>query len=188
MLQFTVIGNLGNDAEIKDFNGRLAIVFNVAHTERWTNEKGVTSETTTWVSCIWNSDGGNLLAYLKKGTMVYCQGSGSTRVYSSPKERAYVAGLNLRVSHIELVGGRIDTVPKQLVDKSGLLHNVFKHYFINPNGLEFKGQEFLTLYDKKMNAYRVAPSGFITIPADTSETPETTGTSESKETEEYTSF
>lgn len=34
MLAVTVIGNIGNDAEIKEFNGQKFIAFNVASTER----------------------------------------------------------------------------------------------------------------------------------------------------------
>lgn len=35
MLAVTVIGNIGNDAEIKEFNGQKFIAFNVASTERY---------------------------------------------------------------------------------------------------------------------------------------------------------
>lgn len=133
MLQLTIIGNLGSDAEVKDFNGKKAVCFNVAHTDRWTDDAGTKHETTSWVSCILNGDGGNLLQYLKRGTTVYAVGEASTRVYSSPKERRMVAGLNLRVNHIELVGGRIDEVPRRLVTPDGLLVDTFKAYFINPD-------------------------------------------------------
>lgn len=34
MLAVTVIGNIGNDAEIKEFNGQKFIAFNVASTEQ----------------------------------------------------------------------------------------------------------------------------------------------------------
>ena len=64
MLQVQVIGNLGADAEVKEFNGSKGVCFNVAHTERWTDEQGTKHENTTWVSCILNGDGGKLLPYL----------------------------------------------------------------------------------------------------------------------------
>lgn len=120
MLNLQVIGNLGADAEVKDFNGRRAVVFNVAHTERFKGSDGVQHETTTWVSCIWNSEGGNLLQYLRKGTQIFCTGTPTLRVYDSPKEHCKVAGLNLRVSHIELVGGkREDTAPQNVQGGEG---------------------------------------------------------------------
>ena len=106
MLQLQIIGNLGADAEIKDFNGRKCVAFNVAHTERYKDAQGNQVESTTWVSCLWNSDGGKLLPYLKKGTQVFVEGSMSLRVYDSPKAHAKVAGANLSVRHLELVGGK----------------------------------------------------------------------------------
>lgn len=106
MLDLQIIGNLGADATIKDFSGRKAVVFNVAHTDKWKDEEGTAHETTTWVSCIWNSDGGKVLPYLKKGQMVFVSGTPSLRIYDSPKEHCKVAGLNLRVNRIELVGGK----------------------------------------------------------------------------------
>lgn len=166
MLQLTVIGNLGADAQVKDFNGRKAVTFNVAHTERWTDEDGTKHETTTWVSCILNGDGGNLLPYLKAGTTVYAIGAASTRVYSSPKERKMVAGLNLRIDHIELVGGRVDDVPRQLMDEQGLLYNTTKCFWLSPDQVKQLGIKKGThacLMDTKMTRqFAVDYSGYIT--------------------------
>lgn len=41
MLAVTVIGNIGNDAEIKEFNGQKFIAFNVASTERYKTNTAV---------------------------------------------------------------------------------------------------------------------------------------------------
>lgn len=111
MLQLQVIGNLGADAEIKDFNGRKCVAFNVAHTERYKDAQGNQVESTTWVSCLWNGDGGKLLQYLKRGTQVFAEGSMSLRVYDSAKAHAKIAGANLSVRHIELVGGKKEDSP-----------------------------------------------------------------------------
>ena len=35
MLTAEIIGNIGNDAEIKEFNGKKYISFSVAHTDRY---------------------------------------------------------------------------------------------------------------------------------------------------------
>ena len=45
MLQLEVIGNLGNDAEIKEFGGNKYVSMNVAHSEK--RKDG--GETTVWV-------------------------------------------------------------------------------------------------------------------------------------------
>ena len=49
MLQIEVIGNIGNDAEIKEFSGKKYVSFNVAHSEKHKDANGVNVETTTWV-------------------------------------------------------------------------------------------------------------------------------------------
>ena len=166
MLQLSIIGNLGADAQVKDFNGRKAVTFNVAHTDRWSDESGTKHEQTTWVSCILNGDGGNLLQFLKAGTTVYAIGAVSTRVYSSPKERKMVAGLNLRIDHIELVGGRVDEVPRQLMDEQGLLYNTTKCYWLSPElvkQLNIKKGTHAVLTDVRMTRqFSIDNRGYIT--------------------------
>ena len=49
MLQIEVIGNIGADAEIKEFGGKKYVSFNVAHSERRKDASGTTVESTTWV-------------------------------------------------------------------------------------------------------------------------------------------
>lgn len=141
MLQLSIIGNLGADAEVKDFNGKKAVCFNVAHTDRWTDEAGTKHDSTTWVSCILNGEGGNLLPYLKRGATVYAVGDCSTRVYSSPKERRMVAGLNLRVNRVELVGGRIDEIPHNLVTPDGCLLETHKAFYVAQEAVKTLGIE-----------------------------------------------
>jgi len=96
MLELTIIGNLGKDAEQKDINGRPAMTFSVAHSEKGADGQ----ERTTWVSCIRNIKDGNntLLQYLKKGTRVYVRGKVYTKIYND------TATLNCNVTYIELLG------------------------------------------------------------------------------------
>lgn len=157
MLQTTIIGNLGADAEVKELNGRKFVSFNVAHSEKWTDENNVQCERTLWVSCTLNGDGGNLLPYLKKGTSIYAIGRTSTRVYSSKKERGFVAGLNLSITHIELIGGKVDEIPSRLYTTQGREVKVNKAFFIYQE--EGWNQ---TLLDKQGNQYYVQQDGWIT--------------------------
>ena len=138
-------------------NGKPFVSFNVAHTERWQGEDGVKHEQTQWVSCALNGDGGNLLQYLKKGTTVYAIGRVSTRVFSSEKERRMVAGLNLSINHIELVGGRADDIPSRLVDDDGMIVQTFKAYYIIDKKY-FKKQ----LHDVAGQQYDINKDGFVT--------------------------
>lgn len=130
MLKFVVIGNLGSDARIEENNGHKFVSFNVAHNDRYQGADGAVHESITWVSCALNGDGGRLLPFLVKGRQVYVEGKGSTRVYSSPTLRRMVAGLNISVDRIELIGGQVDAVPRSLVDSDGALHSVLKVYYL----------------------------------------------------------
>ena len=73
MLQIEIIGNIGNDAQVKDFNGKKYIAFNVAHSEKFKNQQGVETERTTWVSVLKPGESG-IVQYLKKGTPVFVRG------------------------------------------------------------------------------------------------------------------
>lgn len=82
MLAVTVIGNIGNDAEIKEFNGQKFIAFNVASTERYKDRQGNQHSRTTWVSCLKPGES-SVVTYLKKGTQVYVRGSLSVKTFNS---------------------------------------------------------------------------------------------------------
>ena len=73
MLQCEIIGNIGNDAEIKDFGGKKYVSFNVAHSERKKDANGFT-QITTWISVLWYGEGGGIFQYLKKGSKVFVRG------------------------------------------------------------------------------------------------------------------
>ena len=179
MLQFTVIGNLGGDARIEESNGRKFVSFNVAHTERWKDSDGSTRESTQWVSCALDGDGGNLLPHLKKGRQVYVIGHGSTRVFSSPKERRMVAGLNISVQRLELLGGRVDDVPRRLYDNSGVEHAVNKAYYIateEAKAIGAKKDTPATLMSVDGAQFTVTHQGWVTpvVEQPTEQTNETT--------------
>lgn len=101
MLQIEVIGNLGNDAEIKEFSGKKYVAFNVAHSERRKDANGTTVESTTWVSVLWYGDGGGLTAYLKKGCKVFVRGRMSLKQYQDKNNHWQVA-VNCNASEIQL--------------------------------------------------------------------------------------
>lgn len=162
MLQFQVIGNLGGDAKVQEKDGRKFVSFNVANTDKWTDQDGKVHETTDWISCTMNGDGGNILPYLTTGTKVYVEGRGSVRLYSSPKDRMMKAGANINVTRIELVGGTSDAIPSQLFDTAtGEMHRIDKYYFdAEFSKLKFDG-EFAYLADRKGRLYMVNKSGWV---------------------------
>lgn len=164
MLQFTCIGNLGGDAEVKTANGKQFVSFNVGHNDRWTDDAGVVHESTTWVSCALNGDGGRLLPYLKRGACVFVQGRGSVRCYSSPTQRAMVAGANISVDRIELVGGRADDMPRELIAEGGAVVPVYKAYYLSQEDyskIPHNEDTGCSMSDRHGQLYTVDAVGFI---------------------------
>jgi single-strand DNA-binding protein len=60
MLVSEIIGNIGADAEIKEFSGKKYVSFSVAHSDFSKDQNGNKVEQTTWVSILWYGDGGGL--------------------------------------------------------------------------------------------------------------------------------
>lgn len=161
MQLYSLIGNLGADAKIVDNNGKPFISFNVADTDRWKDEGGNIHESTTWVQCTLNGGAAEnkVFEYLKAGTKVFVMGRMRTRVYSSEKERRMVAGVNLYVMQVELVGGSSDEVPRKLIDpKDATIHNVYKAYYVRQEELATMSKQ---LVDKAGQLYDVNEYGFI---------------------------
>ena len=101
MLQLEVIGNLGNDAEIKEFSGKKYVSLNVAHSEK----KKDGSENTVWVSVLWYGDGGGLFQYLKRGCKVFLRGRLVPKAYTDKQNQPQCA-LNMYANEVNLCGGK----------------------------------------------------------------------------------
>jgi len=104
MIKLQIVGNLGKDCIMKEINGKNVINFSVAHTERYKDAQGNQKERTTWVECAYWTDRTALSQYLKKGQMVYAEGSPEADAYTN-KEGAAAATLRMRVQNIQLLGG-----------------------------------------------------------------------------------
>lgn len=107
MIKIEVIGNLGADAQLQEKNGNRFVSFRVANTDKWTDRAtGQIIESTQWISCTLNGDGGALTPYLKKGCKVFIRGNAQFVVFSSAKTHQMEVGVNLFVREIELCGGQ----------------------------------------------------------------------------------
>lgn len=161
---FIVIGNLGADAEVKTQDGNVYTKFNVAETRRWKAADGTTHDETIWNSCIMHGNQEKLLPFLTKGTKVCVVGRGSTRVFSSAKERRMVAGININVDRLELIGQTADPVPRQIIAPDGIVIETFKAFYIRTeDARKYAGQNLpATFYDTKGNpAFQVDYNGFV---------------------------
>lgn len=134
MLKGIVIGNLGGDATLQSANGNEFISFRIAHNEKWTGADGAVHDTTYWIDCTMNGRPA-IFVFLKAGKTVYVEGRLSTRVYSSKVDRCMKAGVQLAVTHLELLGGAGDDVPRRLYDEQGVMHDVTKYYHTDCTGI-----------------------------------------------------
>ena len=107
MIKLQIIGNLGKDCIVKEVNGKNVINFSVAHTERFKDSTGAQKERTTWVECAFWTDRTAIAPYLKKGQLVFAEGSAEADGYMN-KENQAAATLRMRVRDIQLLGGRTD--------------------------------------------------------------------------------
>ena len=102
-----IIGNLGSDAVVKDFNGQKYVCMNIAHSAKKKNPDGTKTETTIWISALQYGDGGNLLQYLKKGTKVFVRGSVHVKTFQR-QDGSFDSGININVSELNLCGSKND--------------------------------------------------------------------------------
>jgi single-strand DNA-binding protein len=158
MFTVNLIGNLGADAEVQNYNGNKFVSFRVAVTRSYTKADGTQVDETTWASCSLHGDGGSLLQYLVRGRKVYVHGDASLRVYSSRTLRTMVAGLNVNVTSVELLNSADDNaVPRQLVTSDGALLDVSRMYLVDKS-MVTDG----VMMDRKGRRFDVDKKGWVT--------------------------
>lgn len=107
MLQVSLIGNLGADAQVKSKNGNSFLCFNVAHTARVKQSNSEVVDQTQWVSVTMNHYSENFAKYLVRGTKVYVYGKLFCRIWRDAQNTPNV-GLNVLADIVELCGSKSD--------------------------------------------------------------------------------
>jgi single-strand DNA-binding protein len=104
MQRLTIIGHLGQDAEVKDLGHNQVINFSVAVSESYvnktTNEK-VTN--TTWYECAKWGNNTAVAQFLKKGQQVLVEGKPTARAWQK-EDGSLVSVLGVSVLNLELLG------------------------------------------------------------------------------------
>ena len=103
MIKLQVIGHLGKDCTTNVVNGKNVINFSVAHSEKYKDTAGNPVERTTWVDCAYWTERTAVAPYLKKGQLVYAEGSPEVRSYTKNDGTAGTS-LTLRVLNVQLLG------------------------------------------------------------------------------------
>lgn len=110
MLTLMLIGNLGADAKIQEYNGQRFLSMNVAHSEIRKDNASNRVESTQWVSVSSNFVNENLLPYLRRGQKVFVSGKLRTKIFVGNDKMQHV-GLNIIADHIELCGAAQQAAP-----------------------------------------------------------------------------
>lgn len=176
MFKAECIGNLGADAVVRESNGTKFITFRIAHSEKFEKNDGSKQERTQWVDVVISNAEHKILPYLKQGVKVFVRGHATLRVYSSPKERMMVAGIQINALEIELCGGTNDAVPRELINpETSEIYTTQKFFWTESGWKGMKKEQTKKLIDKHGAGYIMDNRGFI-IPEPSSEEQQQTDT------------
>lgn len=103
MIKLMVVGHLGKDCITNTVGGKSVINFSVAHSEKFKDAQGNQKEKTTWVECAYWTERTAVAPYLKKGTLVFAEGSPEVRTYPKNDGSTGVS-LTMRVTNVQLLG------------------------------------------------------------------------------------
>jgi single-strand DNA-binding protein len=100
-----LIGRLGKDPEVKEFEKSKKASFTLATTDAYKNQKGEKIEDTQWHNVvIWGKLADVAGKYLKKGQEVCVEGKLIHRAYDSKGEKRFFTEVN--VNEMVMLGGK----------------------------------------------------------------------------------
>ena len=109
-----IVGNLGNDPVVKQFdNGGMIANLSVATSEKWNaRPPGELREVTEWHRIVFNNKLAEIAAqYLRKGSQVYIEGKLKTRKYQDQSgQDRYIT--EIHADQMQMLGSRSDDQPQ----------------------------------------------------------------------------
>jgi|SRR5690625_118590 len=85
-----IMGNLGQDVELKSVGDTQVANFSVATNERWVGKDGKPQERTEWHSIVvWGKQAENCAKFLSKGSKVLVEGNIQTRTWDDAGSKRY---------------------------------------------------------------------------------------------------
>ena len=108
--QITIVGNLGNDPEMRYTASGIPVTnFNVATSRVWTNQEGQRQEKTIWFRVTaWQKQAELVSQYLSKGRQVLVVGEMEEPDLWTDREGNQRASLQVRAFSIKFLGSRAD--------------------------------------------------------------------------------
>jgi single-strand DNA-binding protein len=103
MENLIITGNVGQDATIKNANGKEFASFTVAVNNSYKKEDGTKVETTNWYNV--STKQTTVAPFLKKGTIVYVSGKPKYSIYQDKNGDKKIS-LDLNAREIELMGAK----------------------------------------------------------------------------------
>lgn len=112
MQEIQIIGRIGKDAEVKDFNNNQVINFSVAVSEKFTNKQtGEITTNTLWFECAKWGNNTSVAQYIKKGGQIFVKGKINNRAWLDQNGTPQVTN-GINVFEIELLGSKDESAPQ----------------------------------------------------------------------------
>lgn len=118
MRRITVIGNLTQDAEVKQVGQKKVINFSVATNEKYKDSSGNMVDKSYYYACaIWRDSNVKIAEYLTRGTKVFIEGTPDVEIYKD-KNGEYKSSIKILVGNVELIGGGRKESQTSIEDKT----------------------------------------------------------------------
>ncbi len=107
--QITLIGNLGNDPELRSTPSGIPVCnFSLAINRQWTNRDGEQAEKTTWFRVtVWQRQAETVARYLHKGSRVLVVGEVEEASTYMNREGVPAATIEVTARLIKFMGGNV---------------------------------------------------------------------------------
>lgn len=100
-----ILGNVGQDPEVKQTANNQVASLSVATSESWTGKDGQRQEKTEWHRCVaWGKLAEIIGQYVKKGSKVYIEGKLQTRSWDQDGVKRYAT--EIVVSEMQMLGDK----------------------------------------------------------------------------------
>jgi single-strand DNA-binding protein len=111
----TLIGRVGKDPEIRNFQDTKKASFSLATSENWKDKEGNKKETTEWHLIVaWSNLAKIIENHVKKGDLIMIEGKITTRTWDKEGQKHY--STEIVANNLLMLGGKPAEAPESNVD------------------------------------------------------------------------